>query len=264
MIRAALLFLIFMFLSTLFIPLLVPYDIHQLNLSQSLVGMSFHHPFGLDENGQDLFLKILYGARVSLLITFSVVTLSFFIGLFFGFLAGYFGGVLDYGISTLVDLVLAFPKFLLALALVAMWGSSFFHLVLALSFSTWATFARLVRGEVRHLKKKEFVLSAKAYGGGSFLLFRKHIWPSLFSLMAVHGMFQVSGVLIAESGLSFLGLGVALEIPSWGGLIHSGREFLLEAPHLIFFPSLFLCLLLVSLNILGDALRDHLNPQGKL
>ena len=247
-------------LLALLAPWLFPYDFNLLNLSQSFQGSSWTHLFGLDENGQDLFIKIIYGARLSLFVTFTVVSISFFLGLILGVLAGFFGSYIEMLIMALADIVLAFPKFLLALTLLAMMGSSISHLIFALSFSTWAGFARLVRGEVKHLKEKEFVLNAKAFGGSYFLQLRKHILPNLGGLLVVHGMFQAVAVLIAESGLNFLGLGSSLEIPSWGGLLSSGRAYILEAPHLSLFPSLFLFLFLLSLNFLGESLRNHFDP----
>ncbi len=247
-------------LLALLAPWVFPYDFNTLNLSQSFQMPSWTHFFGLDENGQDLFVKIIYGARLSLFVTFSVVSISFIVGLILGILAGFFGSYVDMLVMALADIVLAFPKFLLALILLAMMGSSVGHLIFALSFSTWAGFARLVRGEVRHLKEKEFVLNAKAYGGSSFLQLRQHIFPNLLGLLVVHGMFQGVSVLIAESGLNFLGLGSSLEIPSWGGLLSSGRAYILEAPHLSLFPSLFLFLFLLSLNFLGESLRDYFDP----
>ncbi len=247
-------------LLALFAPWFFPYDFNSLNLPQSFQGPSWSHFFGLDENGQDLFVKVIYGARLSLFVTFSVVGISFILGLILGVLAGFFGSYIEMLIMALADIVLAFPKFLLALTLLAMMGSSVGHLIFALSFSTWAGFARLVRGEVKHLKEKEFVLSAKAYGGSYFLQLKQHILPNLLGLLAVHGMFQGASVLIAESGLNFLGLGSSLKIPSWGGLLSSGRAYILEAPHLSLFPSLFLFLFLLGLNFLGESLRNYLDP----
>ena len=244
-------------------PLIFNYDPHDMDLSQSLAPPSGMHLFGFDENGKDLFIQVIRGSRISLTVTFSVVICSFIIGLALGTMAGYFEGWTEIIIMALVDLVLAFPKFLMALALIAMLGSSIFHIIFALSFSTWAGFARLARGEVKHLKKKEFVLQAQSVGTGFISLIQKHIWPSLLGVMAIHGIFQSAAVLIAESGLSFLGLGVSLENPSWGALLGEGRAYIFSAPHTIFFPSLVLFLFLLSLNYLGESLRDRLNPQGQ-
>lgn len=253
-------FLLAIFFLAVTAPFLFPYDPSQIDLSNSFAGPSWPQIFGLDENGQDLFTQFIYGSRVSLTVVFSVILISSLLGLIMGTLAGWLEGWAEMIIMAFVDLVLAFPKFLMALALVAMLGSSLFHLIFALSFSTWAGFARLVRGEVKHLKKKEFVLQAESAGASAVTLIYRHIWPSLLGLMAVHSIFQSAAVLIAESGLSFLGLGASLENPSWGGILGMGRDYIFSAPHLSFFPGLLLFLFLLSLNYLGESLRDYFDP----
>ena len=239
----------------------IPYDPYFINLSESFSPPSWSHPLGLDENGQGLLTQILYGTRVSFIITVSVVILSFIIGLILGTVAGYLEGFIENILMSLVDLVLAFPKFLMALALVALWESSALNLILALTFSTWGGFARLIRAEVKHLKKREFVLQSKSNGASSLFLISKHIWPNLFGVCLIHGLFQCAGVLIAESGLSFLGLGLSIEKPSLGSLLGMGRQHLFSAPHLIFFPSLILFLILFSINQLAESLTQKLKPQ---
>lgn len=253
-------FIIVITLLAFLAPVLFPYDFNVIHLSQSLEAPSLAHWFGLDEYGQDLFIKIIYGGQISLMVTFSVIFISLIVGLVLGFLAGFFESYIEIIIMALADMVLAFPKFLLALALLAMMGSSLGHLIFALSFSTWAGFARLVRAEVKHLKQREFVLSAKSYGASLFLQMTKHIFPNLMAVLFVHAMFQAAAVLLAESGLNFLGLGSSLNFPSWGGLLNSARAYLLEAPHLIIFPSLFLFLFLLSLNFIGEGLRSYFDP----
>lgn len=252
------LFLIF-FLSLL--SFIISYDPYFMNLPESLAPPSWRHPFGLDENGQGLFTQILYGTRVSFIITVSVVFLSFLIGLIFGTLAGYLEGMIENTLMALVDLVLAFPKFLIALALVAFWDGSALNLIFALTFSTWAGFARLVRAEVKHLKKREFVLQSQSGGAGPLFLIYRHIWPNLLGVSLIHGLFQSAAVLIAESGLSFLGLGLAIEKPSLGSLLGVGRNHLFSAPHIIFFPSLILFLILFSLNQLAELAAESLKAQ---
>lgn len=239
----------------------IDYNPYSINLPQSLLPPSWSHPFGMDENGQGLFLQSIYAIRISLIVTISVVSLSFVIGLIIGTLAGYIEGWIEIIFMNIIDLVLAFPKFLIALALVAMLGASTFNIIFALTFSTWAGFARLIRAEVKHLKQKEFVLHSKGLGASSSFLIYKHIWPSLMGIGFVHGLFQVCAVLIAESGLSFLGLGVSLEKPSLGALLGMGRQYIFSAPHITFFPGLILFLLLFSLNYIGESFRESLSPQ---
>ena len=166
-------FLFVIILAAVFMPFFIPYDPHEIDLSKSFMGPSSTHFFGLDENGKDLFIQVVYGSQISLTVTFSVVISSCIIGLILGTLAAYLEGFTEIIIMALADLVLAFPKFLMALALIAILGNSIFHLIFALSFSTWAGFARLVRGEIKHLKKKEFVLQAKSTGAHSVFLIRK-------------------------------------------------------------------------------------------
>ena len=242
------------------LPLVWDYDPYFIDLSQSFSKPSWSHPFGLDEDGKGLLIQVIYGLKMSLGITFSVIFLSFIIGLGLGTLAGYLESWAEILIMAVVDLVLAFPKFLMALALVAMLGSSVFHLIFALTFSTWAGFARLTRAELKHLKKKEFVLQARSIGASPFFLILKHLWPNLMHVLFIHAVFQAVAVLIAESGLSFLGLGLSLENPSLGSLLGQGRNHIFSAPHIIFFPSLILFLFLLSLNNLGESLRDFFDP----
>ena len=238
----------------------IDYDPYFINLPESFSPPSWSHPFGLDENGKGLFLQVIYGVRTSFIIVFSVIALSFVMGLILGTLAGYWESWLEMIIMSLVDMVLAFPKFLMALALVALLGGSLYNMIFALTFSTWAGFARLVRAELKPLKKKEFVLQSKSSGAGAVFLIYKHIWPNLFGICFVHALFQMVAVLIAESGLSFLGLGLSIEKPSLGALLGMGRNHLFSSPHIIFFPSLILFLLLLSLNDLGERFKKRIDP----
>ena len=253
---------LFIFLLAFLAPFIRPYNPLEINLTRLLEAPSLEHPFGLDENGIDIFSQVLYGARVSLLVSFVVVFISLFIGLVLGSLSAWFGAFTDQVLMRLVDMVSAFPRFLLALALLAMMGSSVFNLILALSLSGWAGFARLVRAEILHLKKEEYVLSALSSGASAVRVLIYHIWPNLLGLLLVQAAFSLVAVVIAEAGLSFLGLGVPPEIPSWGRLLSSGRQVLAEAPHLSLFPGSALFLLVLSFQLCGDGLRDFFDPKS--
>ncbi len=242
-------------------PWIRPYDPLAMDLSRLLERPSFQYPFGLDENGMDLFAQVLYGARVSLLVAMVVVFVSLLIGLIVGSIAAWFGSVVDQILMRLVDMVSAFPRFLLALALLAMLGSSVFNLILALCLSGWAGFARLVRAEILHLKKEEYVLGALSYGTHPVRVLVHHIWPNLLGLLLVQAAFSLVAVVVAEAGLSFLGLGVPPEVPSWGRLLSAGRQVLGEAPHLSVFPGLALFSLVLSFQLCGDGLRDYFDPR---
>ena len=247
-------------LCALLAPLIRPYDPLAMDLSRLLEAPTWSHPFGLDENGVDVFSQVLYGARVSLLVASVVVLVSLLTGLIIGSVSAWFGSFVDQVLMRLVDLVSAFPRFLLALALLAMLGSSVFNLILAMCLSGWAGFARLVRAEILHLKKEEYVLSALSYGAGPVRVLTCHIWPNLLGLLLVQAAFSLVAVVIAEAGLSFLGLGVPPEIPSWGRLLSSGRQVLGEAPHLSFYPGFALFFLVLSFQLCGDGLRDLFDP----
>jgi peptide/nickel transport system permease protein len=242
-------------------PFLAPEDPQAMSLADRLQGPSARHPMGLDENGADVLSKLIYGSRVSLGVAFSVVSISVLIGLLIGSWAGYSGGWTDHAIMRFVDLFYAFPGFLIALAFVAMLGPSLGNLIFALSFTSWTSFARLVRGEVLHLKEREHVQAARAVGAGSWRITVLHIWPNLLSLLIVQATFAMAATIIAESGLSFLGLGVPPTIPTWGSLLSSGRRVLSEAPHVSFAAGIAIMLLVLGFNLLGDGLRDVLDPR---
>lgn len=245
-------------------PWIAPDDPRAMSLADRLQGPSAEHWFGLDENGSDVLSKIIFGARVSLGVAFSVVGISVAIGLLIGSWAGYKGGWTDHAIMRFVDMFYAFPGFLIALAFVAMLGPSLGNLIFALSFTSWTSFARLVRGEVLHLKEREHVQAARAVGAGAMRITTLHIWPNLLSLLIVQATFAMAGTIIAESGLSFLGLGVPPSLPTWGSLLSSGRRVLSEAPHVSFAPGLAIMFLVLGFNLLGDGLRDVLDPRRGL
>ncbi len=242
-------------------PWIAPRDPQGMSLPDLLRGPSTEHPMGLDENGGDVLSKVIYGSRISLGVAFSVVSISVLIGLIVGSWSGYAGGWTDHSIMRIVDMFYAFPGFLIALAFVAMLGPSLSNLIFALCFTSWTSFARLVRGEVLHLKEREHVQAAKAVGAGPVRITVVHIWPNLLSLLIVQATFAMAATIIAESGLSFLGLGVPPSIPTWGSLLSSGRRVLSEAPHVSFAPGLAIMLLVLGFNLLGDGLREALDPR---
>jgi peptide/nickel transport system permease protein len=241
-------------------PVLFAEDPQAMNLADRFLPPSALHPFGLDQNGSDVLSKVVYGARISLLVSFSVVGLSVFVGLLVGSWAGLKGGWFDLVLMRLVDMIYSFPGFLLALSLVAVLGPSVSNLILAMCLTGWTGYARLVRAEVLHLKEREYVQSARALGAHPVRQLVFHIWPNLASVLIVNATFGMAGAILTESGLSFLGLGAPLSTPTWGQLLDSGRKYLLEAPHISIFPGLALMCLVLGFNLLGDGLRDWLDP----
>lgn len=246
-------------LGATFAPLLSPVAPDELHLSGGLEGPSLGHPLGQDRLGRDVLAGILYGGRVSLGVGIVAVGLSLAVGTFVGFVAGYRGGWIDEAIMRVVDVLLAFPGILLAIALAGVLGPSVRNLVLALCVLGWVGFARLVRGEVLSLKHREFVVAARVLGAGPIRIAWRHILPNLAGPLAVQATFSVASTILAESSLSFLGLGPQ-DVPTWGGMLSQGVDYLLFAPHLALFPGVAIMITVLGINVLGDALRDRLAP----
>ncbi len=233
------------------------------NFEQRYETPSLSSPFGRDENGADVMTLVFWGSRVSLTVAICVVSITTILGLIIGSIAGYFGGKIDFFIMRFIDMIYAFPGFLLALAMVAALGPSVRNLILAMSITGWAGVARLVRGEILHLKEKEYIQSAISVGNSAFRIITVHIWPNLIGVMTVQCTFAMAGTLIVESGLSFLGLGAPPTTPTWGMLLNSGRYYLVEAPHISIFPGLAILMLVLGFNLLGDGLREILDPKSR-
>jgi peptide/nickel transport system permease protein len=242
-------------------PLLSPYDPSAQELSRRLERPSAEHPFGLDELGRDILARILAGARISLLVGLAVVGVSSIVGMALGSIAGYFGGAVDDAISRVIDVMMAFPGILLAIALVAVLRPSLANVVLALSVIGWVGYARLVRGQALRAREFEFVQAARALGAGSSRIVVRHILPTALPAVVVQATLGMAGAIIAEAALSFLGLGVQPPTPSWGTMLDAGRSHLLDAPHLTIFPGLAIAILVLGFNFLGDGLRDRIDPK---
>ena len=242
-------------------PWVVPYDPSGQQLSLRLERPSVHHPFGLDELGRDIFSRVLAGARISLLVGITVVGISTIVGVLLGAIAGYFGGWIDDVISRGIDVLLAFPGILLAIALVAVLGPSLTNVVLALSVIGWVGYARLVRGQVLRAREFEFVQAARALGASTARILVRHVIPTTLPAVMVQATLGMAGAILAEAALSFLGLGVQPPAPSWGTMLNGGRLHLLDAPHLTIFPGAAIALLVLGFNFLGDGLRDALDPK---
>jgi peptide/nickel transport system permease protein len=243
-------------------PMVVPFDPADQELALRLEGPSVHHWFGLDELGRDIFARVLSGARISLLVGLVVVGVSSTVGTLLGSIAGYFGGIVDEIISRVMDILLAFPGLLLAIAMVAVLGPSLTNVILALSLIGWVGYARLVRGQVLRARELEFVQAARALGATTPRLLARHIVPTALPAVTVQATLGMGGAILAEAALSFLGLGVQPPTPSWGTMLSYGRAHMFEAPHLTIFPGLAIAVLVLGFNFLGDGLRDALDPQG--
>ena len=241
-------------------PVIVPFDPADQELPLRLEGPTGLHWFGLDELGRDIFARVLSGARISLLVGLVVVGVSSLVGTLLGSIAGYFGGKVDEAISRVMDILLAFPGLLLAIAMVAVLGPSLTNVILALSLIGWVGYARLVRGQVLRARELEFVQAARALGASTPRILARHIIPTALPAVTVQATLGMGGAILAEASLSFLGLGVQPPTPSWGTMLSYGKAHLLEAPHLTIFPGLAIAILVLGFNFLGDGLRDALDP----
>jgi peptide/nickel transport system permease protein len=249
-------------LAALIGPLIVPADASSQTLSLRLSGPTFAHPFGLDELGRDILARVLAGARISFLVGFTVVLVSAAVGTVLGAVAGYFGGPVDDVISRVIDVLLAFPGLLLAIALVAVLGPSLGNVLFALTIIGWVGYARLVRGQVLRAREFDYVQAARALGAGSVRILWVHVIPTALPSVVVQATLGMAGAIIGEASLSFLGLGVQPPTPSWGTMLNGGRAHILDAPHLTLFPGLAIALLVLGFNFLGDGLRDRVDPRS--
>jgi peptide/nickel transport system permease protein len=246
-------------LAAVFAPLIAPYNPFELQLAEGLSPPSLTHLFGQDKLGRDLFSRILYGGRVSLGIGVIVLGICLSVGVVIGAMAGLSGGKIDFFLMRLVDLFLAFPGILLAIAMAAVLGPSLFNIVIALSLLGWAGFARLVRGQILVVREEEYILAARALGLSPARIIQKHLLPNILAPVIVEATFGLAHIIVAEAALSFLGLGVQPPTPSWGGMLNDAKSFLLLAPHLVTIPGLVIMMAVMALTLLGDDLRDRLD-----
>ncbi len=260
-----LLLLTIFILCALFAPLLAPQNPTHLNLSSRLLPPGRTYLFGTDELGRDILSRILYGARISLVVAVSVVTLSLALGLVAGFVSGFYGGLPDTILNVYVsNAFLALPGILLAIAFVAFLGPGLLNLILALSLSGWVGYARLVRAQVMAVRQREFVEAARALGASDLRLMLRHILPNILQPLIVQAAIGMAGAVLAEATLSFLGLGIPAPAASWGSMLNGARTHLFDSPYMVVFPALAVMLAVLSFNFIGDALRDYLDPRTRL
>lgn len=256
--KAFKIFLFFVFVLILLGPKIAPYSIDHAQLSEALRAPSLVHFLGTDANGKDILSLILNSARLSLLISLCVVSLCLLTGLILGFVSGYFGGLADRLFLLLADIFQAFPGILLAISVAAFIQAGLLNLILLLSFVGWVGYARVVRAQVIHLKSSEYVLAARATGVSHARLLWRYFFPNMAGPIIVQASFGMAGVILAESALSFLGLGLPVDTPSLGKLMDSGVSLLLIAPHVSLFPGAVIMLFVLTFNLIGDSLREKL------
>lgn len=249
----------------LFAPWIAPQDPARIDLPQRLMSPSPSHWFGTDELGRDILSRIIYGARISMLVGGCVVAASLTLGLIFGSIAGYYGGVTDRLLNVVVmNAFMSFPGILLAIAFVAFLGPGVFNLIFALSLGGWVGYARLVRGQVLVVREREFVEAASALGASDLRIIVRHILPNIIQPIIVQAAIGMAGAILAEATMSFLGLGVPPPTASWGSMLNDARSHLFDSPHLVLFPAAAVMLAVLSFNFIGDGLRDYLDPRARI
>ena len=233
------------------------------NISQRLQSPSSDHPFGTDELGRDILARIIYGSRTSLSIGFISVAISLFVGGILGAISGFYGGYIDNGIMRLMDIFLAIPGTLFAITIVAALGTSTVNLMIALSISGVPRFARIVRSSVMTVRDVEFVEAARSIGANNFRIITQHVVPNSLAPVIVQTTLSVANIILTIAGLSFLGLGVSAPQPEWGAMLSSSRTYIREYSYMTLFPGWAIMITILSLNLLGDGLRDALDPRLK-
>lgn len=255
--------IVFFVLIAIFAPLIAPYGFKEQVLVNRLKPPSSAHWFGTDDLGRDLFTRVMYGARISLWVGFFSVIASIFVGTILGILAGFYGKWIDMLISRLFDILLAFPSILLAIAIVAILGPSLQNALYAIAIVNIPTYGRLVRAKVLSLKSEEYITAARAIGMTNTRILVTHILPNSLTPIIVQGTLGIATAIIEAAALGFLGLGAQPPDPEWGKMLSDSRQFIQKAPWTVIFPGLSIMLTVLGFNLMGDGLRDVLDPRMK-
>lgn len=246
-----------------FSPWIAPYPPEEINTPLRGAGPSSDYWLGNDDIGRDILSRLVYGARIALIVGLGATAIAVTIGVTVGATAGYFGGKVDFILSRLVDTLMAFPLLALLLTLSSVFGPSLRNVVVVIGLTVWASYARLVRAEVLSLREHDFILAARASGAGDRRIIFRHIVPNALGPVIVIASLAIGGIIILESALSFLGLGVARPTASWGTMLSDGREYIRNYPHIAIAPGIAITITVLSFNLVGDGLRDALDPRQK-
>ena len=261
---SGLMMVILFFLVSFFAPLLAPYDPGEINVKEVLMPPNMLHFMGTDQLGRDILSRVIWGSRISLKVGFVAIGISTLIGTLLGAIAGYYRGWVDSIIMRLVDVMLCFPAFFLILAVIALLEPSIWNIMVVIGVTGWMGVARLVRAEFLSLREREFVLAAKAIGSSDVRVIFLHILPNALAPVLVSATLGVSGAILTESALSFLGIGVQPPIPSWGNILSAGKDNIEIAWWLSLYPGLAILATVLAYNLLGEGLRDVLDPRLKV
>lgn len=249
--------------AAVFASLIAPFDPNELHLDAILKAPCAEFPLGTDRLGRDVLSRLLYGGRVSLWVGFVAVGISISIGALLGLVSGYFGGLVDEIVMRFVDIMLCFPSFFLILAVVAFLEPSLFNIMVVIGLTSWMGVARLVRAETLTLREREFVSAARLAGTSTWRIMTRHILPNAMAPVTISAILGIGGAILIESGLSFLGLGVQPPQASWGNMLMDGKSVIEEASWLSLFPGLAILITVLGYNLLGESLRDFLDPRLK-
>ncbi|MDA8172635.1 MAG: ABC transporter permease [Nitrospiraceae bacterium] len=248
-------------LAAVLAPLISPYTPTQIDIDHVIAPPSWRHPFGTDELGRDVLSRMIWGSRISLSVGFIAMGIAVLIGILVGSIAGFYGGKVDSVLMRFVDIMLSFPTFILILAVIAIIPPSIFTIMAVIGVTGWMDVARLVRAEFLTLKQRDFVLASKSAGANSFRLIFREILPNALSPVFVAATLGVAGAILTESALSFLGIGVQPPTPSWGNILAAGKDNIETAWWLSFYPGLAILITVLSYNLVGEGLRDALDPR---
>ncbi|NRG46380.1 ABC transporter permease [Bacillus sp. CRN 9] len=257
-------FLFIIILASILAPVITPYSFEQVNLMAKLHPPSADYWLGTDRYGRDIFTRLMYGGQISLMVAFGSVFGALIIGVSIGALAGYYGGIIDAILMRLVDIVISIPSIFLLITIVTIFKPSVGNLIIVFALTSWTSTARLVRGEFLSLRSREFVLASKTIGTKSYKIIFSHILPNAMAPIIVAATLLVGSVILAEAGLSYLGLGVQPPLASWGNMLQDAQNYtvMLTAPWYPIFPGLLILLTVLSFNFVGDGLRDALDPKS--
>lgn len=246
-----------------FAPIIAPYTYDEMDLSKSFQSSGAEHFFGTDSFGRDIFSRIIYGARISLTIGFISVGIAVFIGGLIGATAGYYGGWVDNVLMRLMDILMSIPQFLLAISIAAAMGPGIRNLMIAVGISSTPNYARIIRASILSAKEQEYVEAARVSGAGDLRIILRHILPNCLAPLIVQMTLGVASAILNAAGLSFIGLGAETPIPEWGSMLSEGRDYFRTYPMVALYPGLFISLTIFSLNVVGDGLRDALDPKQR-
>jgi len=246
---------------SIFGPFIAPYDPIEMHLETRFLLPTKEFLLGTDEYGRDILSRIIYGSRIAFIISTTTVAIAMFIGILIGSITGYYSGKVDLIIMRFVDIITSFPTIILALGIMAVLGRGIDKLLLVLPLMYWTGYTRIVRSITLSLRKMDYIDAAKVFGASNLRIIISHILNNVFPTCIVIGTFQLGTAILTESSLSFLGLGINPPAPSWGNMLTNSREYILKAPHLAIFPGLAITIVILGFNLLGDALRDALDPR---